>query len=369
MGNVFPEKQNTKQGQSAAVAQPNAAPASSSQTPATPGLNIKVDDFSKEDLKILILGPGESGKSTYWRQLRNIYTGGLSVREKKNLIGPIRINLIHDIQVILENSETTQIDVASELSGEVDLIKNLAENDDDLDPDVAEKISLVWNDPGAKTIYKKIHSCFLSDHSDFFLDSAQRIAAEDYVPTDEDVIKSRIRTIGVNEIKLKINDKKIKLVDVGGQQCERAKWKNVFNNVNAIIFVVSLADFDQTMFEDQNERRTTDSIQLFKQTISNDLFKRIPIYLILNKQDEFERKIKTEPGAAEAFKASYPSFNGNVNDTQQVIKFIQDQYISQADQREPGAEIKPFVTTALQQDKLNETFLAVSQNLLTIEAH
>ena len=369
MGNVIPEKKTSQTKGQATPATATTQPANQQPTThvETPGINIKVADFSKEDLKILILGPGESGKSTYWRQLRNIYTGGLTVREKKNLIGPIRVNLIHDIQVILEFSETTQIDIASELSSEVELIKSLNENDDDLDEDIAEKILRVWEDPGAKEIYRKIHSCNLSDHTAFFLDSAERIAQPDYIPTDEDVIKSRIRTIGVNEIKLNINDKKIKLVDVGGQQCERAKWKNVFNNVNAIIFVISLADFDQTMFEDQDERRTTDSLQLFKQTISNPLFSKIPIYLILNKQDEFERKLKSEPGAAEAFKRSYPDFQGDLSDIPSVIKFIEEQYIAQTEPRQAGAEIKTFVTTALQQDKLNQTFLAVSQNLLTIQ--
>ena len=363
MGQKFStgEKQTnpaTQQNQATNVAQQPAAPVQN------PGIQIKIGEFAKEDLKILILGPGESGKSTYWRQLRNIYTGGLSTKEKKNLIIPIRMNLIHDIQVILEYAESLQLDISTSLASEVQQIRELDENDvDELTDEVAHNISLIWDDPAAKEVYKQIHSCNLSDHTDFFLDNTERIAKADYLPSNEDVIKSRIRTTGVNDIKMDINGRKILLVDVGGQQCERGKWKNVFNNVNAIIFVISLADFDQTMFEDQKERRTVDSLELFKQTVANPLFQKIPFYLIMNKQDEFERKLKAFP---DAFKQSYPGFDGNLDDVDSVIKYIENQYISQTGERQPGAEIKTFVTTALNADKLNQTFLSVSENVLKI---
>jgi hypothetical protein len=40
------------------------------------------------------------------------------------------------------------------------------------------------------------------------------------------------------------------LIDVGGQRSERRKWIHCFENVNAVMFVASLAVYDQVLLED-----------------------------------------------------------------------------------------------------------------------
>lgn len=326
-------------------------------------LKIQYTTFEKEDLKILILGPGESGKSTYWRQLRNIYAGGLTKKEKMNLIPAIRINLIADIKTIIESSQTLMIQLSSSCANEVDLLQNIEISDTELTPDVAQAIAKVWSEPSAKIIYDQIHSSSLSDHSAYFLDSAARIASSDFMPDDRDVILSRIRTLGVNDIKFDVNGQKVLLVDVGGQRCERPKWKSVFQNVTAIIFVVSLSDFDQCMFENSEERRTTDSLELFKTTVNQPYFQSKPVYLILNKEDELKKKIKTSP---DAFKSAYPGFTGDINNSQEVIEYIQNQYLALAENRGEGAEVTPFVTCAVDPEILKNSFEKLSRKLLNI---
>lgn len=52
------------------------------------------------------------------------------------------------------------------------------------------------------------------------------------------------------------------MVDVGGQRSERRKWIHCFENVTSIIFLVALSEYDQILFESENE--VTRSL-LFKQ--------------------------------------------------------------------------------------------------------
>ena len=40
------------------------------------------------------------------------------------------------------------------------------------------------------------------------------------------------------------------IVDVGGQRNERKKWIHCFENVNAIIFVSALSEYDLVLVED-----------------------------------------------------------------------------------------------------------------------
>lgn len=40
------------------------------------------------------------------------------------------------------------------------------------------------------------------------------------------------------------------MFDVGGQRSERRKWIRCFDNVELVIFLVAMSEFDQTLYED-----------------------------------------------------------------------------------------------------------------------
>lgn len=48
-----------------------------------------------------------------------------------------------------------------------------------------------------------------------------------------------------------------RMVDVGGQRSERRKWIHCFENVTSIMFLVALSEFDQVLFESENEVKNT----------------------------------------------------------------------------------------------------------------
>ena len=56
-----------------------------------------------------------------------------------------------------------------------------------------------------------------------YFDSIQRIGAANYLPTDQDVLRSRVKTTGITESHFQIGELKYKLFDVGGQRSERKK--------------------------------------------------------------------------------------------------------------------------------------------------
>ncbi len=38
---------------------------------------------------------------------------------------------------------------------------------------------------------------------------------------------------------------------MGGQRSERRKWIHCFDNVNAVIFIIAISEFDQVLAEDE----------------------------------------------------------------------------------------------------------------------
>ena len=61
----------------------------------------------------------------------------------------------------------------------------------------------------------------------------------------------------------------------------------MFTDVKAVVFVLSLACYNELMFEDETKNYMEDAIQLFDKTINNEHFLSTPIILFLNKSGCF----------------------------------------------------------------------------------
>ena len=80
--------------------------------------------------------------------------------------------------------------------------------------------------------------------------------------------------------------------DVAGQKDQRARWIPYFEKLlHGIVFVASVAAFDQFMKEDVTTNRFIDSLILFESLMSNELLKSVAVIVLLNKADLFYKKI------------------------------------------------------------------------------
>lgn len=91
----------------------------------------------------------------------------------------------------------------------------------------------------------------LTENMYSYFDSIDRIGHPSYVPTDQDVLRSRVKTTGITETTFTIGELTYRMFDVGGQRSERKKWIHCFENVTAIIFLVAISEYDQVLIEDR----------------------------------------------------------------------------------------------------------------------
>ena len=82
------------------------------------------------------------------------------------------------------------------------------------------------------------------------------------------------------------------MIDVGGQRNERKKWIHCFDDVDAIIYVAAISEYDQVLVEDQSTNRMIESLDLFEELCNSPWFENTDMMLFLNKRDLFESKIK-----------------------------------------------------------------------------
>lgn len=328
-------------------------------------ITITSAEFSTPEAKILTLGAGECGKSTIWRQLKLIYCGGFDESERSTMKDVIRLNVISDIKTILEALSRSEQPVNQSLQSSVELITELANSEEDLTPEVAQNITKLWADPVIKHVFKQSNSIGLGDNAGFFLDEVERIAQSDYTPTDEDILKSRIRTVGISNLDFQFNNILTQLVDVGGQKSERARWQKCFTNVDFLLFVVSLSDFDQFMFEEEGTSRTQDSMALFNQIANSNIFESKPIFLVLNKKDLFEKKLQENP---DKFREAYPGFSGDISSPEACIEHVKESFLKGLQERNADAWVETIPTCAMNQDSIRSLFQQIGKKVVQAKA-
>jgi guanine nucleotide-binding protein G(i) subunit alpha len=81
------------------------------------------------------------------------------------------------------------------------------------------------------------------------------MAQSGYLPNDQDILRSRVKTTGITETMFRVGDLTYRLFDVGGQRSERKKWIHCFENVTALVFLVALSEYDQMLYEDESVNR------------------------------------------------------------------------------------------------------------------
>ena len=103
-----------------------------------------------------------------------------------------------------------------------------------------------------------------------FIQEIERVLGSNYIPNEQDVLHSFVRTTGIIETGFEVGGftyrynnycKGIftciliiilttRIFDVGGVRSERRKWLSCFDNTKAVLFVASLDGYDMTLFED-----------------------------------------------------------------------------------------------------------------------
>ncbi|KAI8818258.1 guanine nucleotide binding protein, alpha subunit [Fimicolochytrium jonesii] len=283
-------------------------------------------DFDRKTLKLMLLGAGDSGKTTVLKQMRIIHGTGFNDQERVDFKATIQRNILESGKALVGALETLSIslsDTANELNAKA--VRDYAEHITAADPlkkEVFNAIKALWNDRGIRECWKRSNEFLIQDTASYFMDRVEKFCEPNYLPNDQDILHTRFPTTGVSETRLTIDQIPFLIYDVGGQRNQRAFWAPYFQDkVHAILFVASLAAYDQKLVEDPTVNRMSDSLIVFDSVINNPLLRKISVVLFLNKADIFEKKLKRTPLAN-----TFPDYRG-VNEFKPAAAFIRTQFM------------------------------------------
>lgn len=290
--------------------------------------------------KLLLLGAGESGKSTAVKQLKLIHRQRITEEESAEFAMAIRCNVLEVTRTILQAMTTLGVDFADPALHEVvEHVKTVEPQL--LDQKTVDMIAALRQDAGFQEAVVRREEYWLLDAWEYYLDNMDRFVEPDFVPTEEDQIMTRIRTTGVICSELHDPPLRYTVVDVGGQRSERRKWIHCFDDVKAVLFLVGLSGYAQVLFEDQRTNRMVESLALFADVVRTPAFRHTPIHVLLNKKDLFETMIKNKP-----LSKTFPDYTGPEGEMAPALEFIKDKYRKVVETHCPGKECPIHVIAA-----------------------
>jgi GTPase SAR1 family protein len=322
----------------------------------------------RDELKLLLLGTGESGKSTFVKQMRIIHDCDYTNSERKQFVQYVYHNIFIAIQTLVKAMNELKIEYKNESNLEnakfletifIDYKTSLTV----LDNNYVKAIKQLWSDSGVQECYNRRNEFQLSDSAKYYFDQIDRISDINYIPTQQDILRVRIPTTGINEytfiLSTQFLSKRFRIVDVGGQRSERRKWIHCFENVTSIIFLAALNEYDLIVYESQNEcqNRMKESLALFKTIITCKWFQNSSVILFLNKKDLLEEKVMYSN-----LIDYFPEYDGPANDPISAREFILKMYKD----LNPGPKksIFPHFTCATDTENIRFVFESVKHTIL-----
>ncbi|KAK2916584.1 hypothetical protein QQF64_025130 [Cirrhinus molitorella] len=314
-------------------------------------------------VKILLLGAGESGKSTFLKQMRIIHGKEFDQKALLDFRDTIFENVIKGMRVLVDARDKLGVTWQNSENEKHGMFVMSFENKAGMPVEpctfqlYVPALQALWNDSGIQEAYGRRSEFQLSESVKYFLDNLDRIGQLSYVPSRQDILLARKATKGIVEHDFVIKKIPFKMVDVGGQRSQRQKWFQCFDGITSILFMVSSSEYDQVLMEDRRTNRLVESMNIFETIVNNKLFSNVSIILFLNKMDLLVEKVRKV-----SICKHFSDFRGDPHRMEDV-----QAYLVQCFNRKRRNRSKPLFhhfTTAIDTENIRFVFHAVKDTIL-----
>jgi len=344
------------------------------QTEANRRINMEIQKdkhLYRSTHRLLLLGAGESGKSTIVKQMRILHVDGFKDDERKAKIVDIKKNM-RDAMMAMTNAMTVLDPPCSlELEENENCLSYFRETalkmqvDENFTEEFFDCLEKLWKDKGLQKCFRRSNEYQLIDCAKYFLDKIPSIRCEYYIPSNQDLLRCRVLTRGIFETKFQVDKVHFHMFDVGGQREERRKWIQCFNDVTAIIFVVASSSYDMTIREDTDQNRLKEALELFNNIWNNRWLRTISVILFLNKQDVLAEKVLHGRTQISTYFPEFTSYDIPAdatieeNEDSKVTKakyFIRDEFLRISSSGSQRHYCYPHFTTAVDTENIRRVF-------------
>jgi len=284
-----------------------------------------------------------------------MYGGGFTELDIEDHVTAVHNNTIQSMETLFRQSrvlaeEKPECAMQPDMEALGKTICDASDVGATLNEDLVKAIETLWKDKGIKnTFMNRSRFQLPASSADYFFEHCREYIVEGWKPNKQDMLHCRVRTTGIMECMLRYEGFTMKVVDVGGQRSERKKWINCFENVQAVLFVVAISEYDQNLFEDDTINRMTEALNIFADICNNRFFQNSSMILFLNKRDLFQEKIPKIP-----LTVCFKDYLGLPGDVDAAWRYIRDRFLELSE--DPKKEIYVHLTTATDDGNVKKVF-------------
>jgi len=256
----------------------------------------------REEVKLLLLGPGESGKSTVFKQMKIIQdNGGFTTEELQSYKYIVYGNCVTQMKLIVNAALKLNIELESdENRRRAERLTKVPSGGDAWSTELGDDIKHLWADIGIQKAYAMRDRHYqLNDSASYFFEN--------------------------------------------------------IDQVTAVIFCVALSEYDQTLREDDTQNRMKESLLLFDEICNSHWFRNTTFILFLNKTDLFKEKIQRVD-----LKVCFPNYIGGLN-FEAASAFIKARFL---EQNQSPHVIYTHFTCAISTENIEFVFKCVRETVL-----
>ncbi|KAI8906939.1 guanine nucleotide binding protein, alpha subunit [Gorgonomyces haynaldii] len=328
----------------------------------------EIDAYLKEEaskmdprnhLTILLLGPGDSGKSTVLKQMTLLHGNGFTDEDRDKHSRQIQEFVFVNIQRIVRHIHKERLEWGESLP--VTLAAKELETLELTEEGLTDKhTQLVLTIASCHLFQAKAQeweTLGLHSSAEYFFKDIKSIMAKDYKAKDKDILNFRKKTEYISETIFEIEKKFWHIIDVAGQKDKRSRWTSYMEKrVSGVMYVFSCAAYNEQMEEEQQTNRIMDALTLFAVIASDKMLKLTSIIALFNKYDLLEYKISKYK-----IKDYLKNYTG-IQQKRQYVEWLQDQFYNIGKER--NVKVYTHKTTATDRTLMRNVIDSVKDNML-----
>ncbi|KAL9109582.1 MAG: hypothetical protein Q9227_005762 [Pyrenula ochraceoflavens] len=250
-----------------------------------------------EEVKALLLGISEAGKSTFLKAIKLFTVEGYTITERELYRETVFSNMVNGMKALLNAFDRLpypECDPVYEEHYKTVSLNTLQSEEVLLPEPIYRALKALWANKIVQNGYRNLKRDSQFSSLAYYLDEIDRIGAADYVPNDMDVLMTRATTTGIFDTKFiesSSNGNIWRVFDMGGERSERKKWYHVLKGADLIFFHVDVCCYNELLSENKFVNRMTESITVWDDIVNRRFLAKPAFVLIFTKIDQLASTI------------------------------------------------------------------------------
>lgn len=253
----------------------------------------------RRETKIVLMGAVNSGKELIMRQMKVLYADGYPREKRLDFRYAVRSTVRLLMHAIIDLIKDTGISLSGPLEEDFAILLHEVETVDiaHITPAAVNSLQNIWDSDNFSTLYVRNFEIDFPQYSPYFANEIQRIASDDYVPTEADIIRLNHSMGGIKELRFAWDELDVHLFNISGYIPEqfRKRWFHQLDNATALVYTVDISTYDRPYLGQPTSSQLQADFLEFDAWANSPAFAGSSIILVLNNFNRFREKLAHSP--------------------------------------------------------------------------